>query len=345
MSTSPSAAGFRQPGEWTPHRACWLAFPSDPDLWPSLIETQAVFARLCRAIAEPASGRGEQLEVLVRDPAARAQAEGLLAGLPARFHEIAFGDIWMRDIAPIFLRAADGSLASVRFRFNGWGGKYDYPGDSQVAERVQALTPFARFSSALVLEGGAVESDGAGLCLTTRDVALNPNRNPGVSEAEVERQLCAALGATRVLWLERGLLNDHTDGHIDNIARFIGPGRAVCMRAQTPDDPNAQVLAEIEQTLRAQRLEVETIPSPGLVLGRDGDPLPASYLNFYIANGSVVVPVFGSAQDEAALAALAPLFPGRSLEPVPAKLLLQEGGTVHCISQQEPLAGAPVRTS
>lgn len=345
MSTSPSAAGFSQPGEWTPHRACWLAFPSDPDLWPSLIETQAVFARLCRAIAEPASGRGEQLEVLVRDPAARAQAEGLLAGLPARFHEIAFGDIWMRDIAPIFLRAADGGLASVRFRFNGWGGKYDYPGDSQVAERVQALTPFARFSSALVLEGGAVESDGAGLCLTTRDVALNPNRNPGVSEAEVERQLCAALGATRVLWLERGLLNDHTDGHIDNIARFIGPGRAVCMRAQTPDDPNAQVLAAIEQTLRAQRLEVETIPSPGLVLGRDGDPLPASYLNFYIANGSVVVPVFGSAQDEAALAALAPLFPGRSLEPVPAKLLLQEGGTVHCISQQEPLAGAPVRTS
>lgn len=339
MSTSPSAAGFRQPGEWTPHRACWLAFPSDPDLWPALVETQAVFARLCRAIAEPAGGPGEQLEVLVRDAAAQAQAEGLLAGLPARFHEIAFGDIWMRDIAPIFLRAGDGRLGSVRFRFNGWGGKYDYPGDSQVAERVQALGPFARFSSALVLEGGAVECDGAGLCLTTRDVALNENRNPGLSESEVERALCDALGATRVLWLGRGLLNDHTDGHIDNIARFIGPGRVVCMRAQTPDDPNVGVLAEIEQTLRAQGLEVETIPSPGLVLGREGDPLPASYLNFYIANASLVVPVFGSTQDEAALAALAPLFPGRSVEPVPAKLLLQEGGTVHCISQQEPLGG------
>jgi agmatine deiminase len=340
MSTSPCAAGFRQPGEWTPHRACWLAFPSDPDLWPSLPETQAVFARLCRAIAAPTAGApGERLEILVRDPAAGSQARGLLAGLPAHFHEFAFGDIWMRDIAPIFLRARSGNLASVRFRFNGWGGKYDYPGDSQVAERVQALTPFARFASELVLEGGAVECDGAGLCLTTRDVALNPNRNPGLSEADVEQQLCAALGATRVLWLGRGLLNDHTDGHIDNIARFIGPGRVVCMRAQTSDDPNAQVLGEIEHTLRAQELQVESVPSPGLVLGREGDPLPASYLNFYIANGSVVVPVFGSAQDEAALAALAPLFPGRSVEPVPAKLLLQEGGTVHCVSQQEPLAG------
>jgi agmatine deiminase len=234
MSTSPSAAGFRQPGEWTPHRACWLAFPSDPDLWPSLPETQAVFTRLCRAIAAPAAGApGERLEILVRDPAAGSQAQGLLAGLPAHFHEFAFGDIWMRDIAPIFLRADGGNLASVRFRFNGWGGKYDYPGDSQVAERVQALTPFARFASELVLEGGAVECDGAGLCLTTRDVALNPNRNPGLSEADVEQHLCAALGATRVLWLGRGLLNDHTDGHIDNIARFIGPGRVVCMRAQT----------------------------------------------------------------------------------------------------------------
>jgi agmatine deiminase len=340
MSTYPSAAGFRQPGEWTPHRACWLAFPSDPDLWPALAETQAVFARLCRAIAAPAGGgEGEHLEVIVRDPAARAQAQGLLAGLPARFHVFAFGDIWMRDIAPIFLRAGDGRLASVRFRFNGWGGKYDYPGDSLVAERVQALTPFERFASELVLEGGAVESDGAGLCLTTRDVALNPNRNPGLSEAEVERHLREALGATRVLWLGRGLLNDHTDGHIDNIARFIGPGRVVCMRAQDAGDPNAQVLAEIEATLRAQQLQVEAIPSPGLVLGREHDPLPASYLNFYIANRSVVVPVFGSTQDEAALAALAPLFPGRSVEPVPAKLLLQEGGTVHCISQQEPLAG------
>jgi agmatine deiminase len=342
MSTSPSAsaAGFRQPGEWTPHRACWLAFPSDPDLWPALPETQAVFTRLCRAIAAPAAGApGERLEILVRDPAAGSQAQGLLAGLSAHFHEFAFGDIWMRDIAPIFLRGSDGNLASVRFRFNGWGGKYTYPGDTEVAERVQAFTPFAGYASELVLEGGAVETDGAGLCLTTRDVALNPNRNPGLSEHAVSEQLCAALGATRVLWLEGGLLNDHTDGHIDNIARFFAAGRVVCMRASGADDPNAERLAEIERALHAHGLDVATIPSPGLVRGRDGAPLPASYLNFYIANRSVVVPVFGSPQDEAALAALAPLFPGRSVRAVPAKLLLEEGGTVHCITQQEPLAG------
>jgi agmatine deiminase len=150
--------------------------------------------------------------------------------------------------------------------------------------------------------------------------------------------VCGA-GATRVLWLEGGLLNDHTDGHIDNIARFFAAGRVVCMRASGADDPNAERLAEIERALHAHGLDVATIPSPGLVRGRDGAPLPASYLNFYIANRSVVVPVFGSPQDEAALAALAPLFPGRSVRAVPAKLLLEEGGTVHCITQQEPLAG------
>ena len=340
MSPSPIAAGFRQPGEWTPHRACWLAFPSTPELWPELAETQAAFVALCRAIAAPAPGvRGEQLEVLVRDAAAHAQAAQLLAELPVSFRRIAFGDIWMRDIAPVFLRGADGSLASVRFRFNGWGGKYDYAGDTEVAEQVQALTPFARYASALVLEGGGVESDGAGLCLTTRDVALNPNRNPGLSEREASDMLCAALGATRVLWLEGGLANDHTDGHIDNIARFIGPGRALCMRPSGAEDPNAARLGEIERALHAHGLEVATIPSPGLVLSRDGHPLPASYLNFYIANRSVVVPVFGSPHDAAALDALAPLFPGRSVHGVPAKLLLEEGGTVHCITQQEPLPG------
>jgi agmatine deiminase len=340
MSSTPSADGFRQPGEWTPHRACWLAFPSDPELWPALAETQAAFVTMCRGIALPGRGAaGEQLEVLVQNDAARGQAERLLTGLPARFHVAAFGDIWMRDIAPVFLAHADGRVASVRFRFNGWGNKYNYAGDVELAEHVQALTPYAQYASRLVFEGGAVESDGAGLCLTTRDVALNPNRNPGLAPRALEEQLCDALGATRVLWLERGLMNDHTDGHIDNIARFIAPGRVVCMRACAPDDPNAAVLAEIEHQLRAHGLSVETVPSPGLVLGRDGAALPASYLNFYIANASLVVPVFGSAHDEPALAALAALFPGRSVQPVPAKLLLQEGGTVHCITQQEPRAG------
>jgi len=342
---TPKQSGFRQPGEWTPHRACWVAFPSDPELWPDLAGVQSSFAAMCHGIAKPAAEgpQSEGLEVLVRDAAAEARARELLAGLQVNYHQVQFGDIWMRDIAPVFLTDAAGAVASVRFRFNGWGEKYDYPGDTEVAAKVQAIQAGQRaFESRLVLEGGGVESDGAGLCLTTRDVALNPNRNPGLSEAEVTRELALALGAERVIWLSQGLLNDHTDGHIDNIARFIGPARVVCMRAVTSDDPNAGVLADIEKDLREAGLEVVTVPSPGLLLGREQRPLPASYLNFYIANQSVVVPVFGTPQDEAALAALGALFPGRRVVPVPAKVFLEEGGTVHCITQQEVAARASV---
>jgi len=337
MTTTPQAAGYRQPAEWTPHRACWVAWPSDETLWSAPRVVQRSFVEMCRGIAHAEPGKkGEQLEVLVRDEAARTEAEAALHGLPVRFHVMTFGDIWMRDIAPVFLRDAQGTLASVRFRFNGWGGKYVYEGDDRVAEQVQGLLTLPRFASSLVCEGGAVESDGSGLCMTTREVVLNENRNPGLSEGAAERALAEALGADRVIWLGRGLLNDHTDGHIDNIARFIGAGRALCMRAVESNDPNREVLAEIEQTLERAGLEVATIPSPGLVMGRDGRPIPASYLNFYIANCSVVVPTFGALQDDAALAAIGQLFPGRTVFGVPAKVLLEEGGTVHCITQQEP---------
>ncbi|MET0343664.1 MAG: agmatine deiminase family protein [Polyangiales bacterium] len=340
METSPRAAGFRQPAEWTEHSACWVAWPSEVSLWPELDEVQRSFTAMCRAIASPARGRpGERLEVLVRDDAAHAQATAALAGIDVRFHRVLFGDIWMRDIAPVFLTDASGRIASVRFSFNGWGDKYAYPGDDQVARKVQGIVGHAAFSSSLVCEGGGVESDGAGLCMTTREVVLNSNRNPGLSERAAEQQLLDALGAERIVWLSEGLLNDHTDGHIDNIARFIGKGRALCLRAVEADDPNREVLGTIARTLESAGLEVATLPSPGKVLGRDGRPLPASYLNFYIANASVVVPVFGARQDDAALAELATLFPDREVIGVPAKVLLEEGGTVHCITQQEPARG------
>lgn len=343
METSPRpisarAAAYRQPAEWTPHRACWVAFPSDRELWPTLLEVQSSFAAMCRAIGSGHAGeRGERLEVLVRDEHARATAESLLEGLDVRFHRASFGDIWMRDIAPVFLTNASGDVASVRFVFNGWGGKYVYAGDDAIGLTVQELSGLPRFASDLVCEGGALEVDGAGVCMTTRDVALNPNRNPGLSELEVERALIESLGVERVVWVDRGLLNDHTDGHIDNTARFVAPGRVLCMHASDATDPNAEVLAEIEQSLSTTGLEVLTITSPGLVTGRDGRPLPASYLNFYIANASVVVPTFGSRHDDTALAAFERLFPGRAVRGVPAKVLLEEGGTVHCITQQEPL--------
>jgi agmatine deiminase len=318
-----------------------VAWPSDVELWPTLDRVQSSFVTMCRAIGSPANGRsGERLEVLVRDEAARASAERALAGLDLRFHIAAFGDIWMRDIAPVFLTNAKGALASVRFVFNGWGGKYVYPGDELIGARVQEIVGLPSYASDLVCEGGALECDGAGLCMTTREVALNANRNPGLTELEVERALIEALGAERVVWVDRGLLNDHTDGHIDNTARFIGAGRVLCMKPADDSDPNADALREIEQTLRSARLDVATITSPGLVLGREGKPLPASYLNFYIANASVVVPTFDSPHDDTALTSLQALFPGRTVRGVPAKVLLEEGGTVHCITQQQPAAAA-----
>jgi agmatine deiminase len=338
MSASPRAAGFRQPAEWTPHSACWVAWPSLAELWPQLADVQASFVAMCRGIAYGTGAvRGERLEVLVRDGEARAQAEQALSGLDVRFHEIAFGDIWMRDIAPVFLTSRSGEVASVRFTFNGWGGKYTYEGDDRVASQVQDVLALPKFVSPLVCEGGAIECDGEGLLLTTRDVMLNPNRNPSLGEAEVTRALEEAFGATRVVYVDNGLLNDHTDGHIDNTARLIGVNRVLCMRPQH-EDPNREVLGKIERSLEDAGLEVVTIGSPGLVTGRDGRPLPASYLNFYIANASVVVPVFGSRHDDEALAAIQQLFPGRAVFGVPAKVLVEEGGTVHCITQQEPKA-------
>lgn len=343
MSSYPRDAGFRQPAEWAPHLACWVAWPSDPALWPQLSEVQTSFTNMCRAIACPARQTpGERLEVLVQNPAALSAAEGALSGLRARFHEVPFGDIWMRDTAPVFLEDDHGNVSSVRFRFNGWGGKYVYPGDDKTAARVQALSGLGSYASELVIEGGGVESDGAGVCMTTRDVALNPNRNPELSARDVEAELARTLGADRVVWLSGGLLNDHTDGHIDNIARFIAKGRVLCMRAETSDDPNREVLAAIQRELEAEDLEVVTIPSPGLVTGRDGRPLPASYCNFYIANQSVVVPMFGTRYDEAALLALESLFVGRHVIGVAAKVLLEEGGTIHCVTQQQP-AGLSTR--
>lgn len=347
MFLTPADQGFRQPAEWQPHRACWLAFPSHPGLWGSNLErVQTEWAQLCRAIADldPITGlaRGEQLEILVLDQAGKQRAEQLLERLPAHFHLLAFGDIWLRDTGPIFLQDAQNKVATVRFLFNGWGGKYQLPGDHQLAGQIAKNTGLPEFQLPFVLEGGAIDTDGAGTCLTTRQCLLNPNRNPNMGEAEVEQQLKAALGVSKVLWLEQGLLNDHTDGHVDTLARFVAPGVVVCMAAQSTDDPNQVVLEQIAEDLatftdvQGRPLQVVTIPSPGRIVDERGEILPASYVNFYIANRTVVVPTYGSTYDQEAVAAIAKLFPGRSTIGLSARAILVGGGAFHCITQQQP---------
>ena len=327
------------PPEWSPHRAMWVGWPSHAELWQDdLNAAQAEVEALVRALAGP--GR-EQVRLLVgHDDAlddARARFDGV-AGVevvPGRF-----GDIWLRDTGPIF---GAGSTRAAAFRFNGWGGKYDLPFDDTVADQIgaHAATPLDRHD--FILEGGALDHDGTGTILTTRQCLLNPNRNTGWTQADAEAALAAALGAKKVLWLGDGLLNDHTDGHVDNLARFVAPGVVACPIAFGPKDPNAEVYDATARALSAMTdaegrpIRVLRIPSPGLILDEDERPVPASHMNFLIADGAVIVPTYGD-ETVARLAceALATVFSDRQIIPLPSTAILTGGGSFHCISQQEP---------
>jgi agmatine deiminase len=336
--TAPRDAGFHLPAEWAPHAATWVAWPSHGDLWRENLEpARASFVRLVSAISE-----GETAEVLVPDEAQEALARQSLPENNVRLHRVPFGDIWLRDTAPLFLVGAAGACASVRFGFNGWGGKYLLEGDERVAERIAAISGHRSFESPFVLEGGAVDVDGEGTLLTTRQCMLNPNRNGMIDEADVEKVLRRSLGVDQVLWLTSGLLNDHTDGHVDTLVRFVRPGLVVAMEARAADDPNRDTLralareAALFRDARGRKLDVVSIPSPGRVVDRDRQVMPASYVNFYLTNASVVVPCYGSPWDDEAVEQIGRLFPDRRALGIDARALLTGGGALHCITQQQP---------
>ncbi len=331
------------PAEWSPHKAIWTCWPSAADLWQEdLASARAEVAAMICALAAPtpAGKVGDVMHVLAHGEEAVASAR---ASLPSqvRVHPCGFGDIWLRDTGPIFAKR-EGRAVALRFAFNGWGGKYDLSFDDSVGDRVAeaAATPIQRAD--FILEGGAVDHDGDGTILTTRQCLLNPNRNPGWNEAVAESHLQTALGAKKVLWLGDGLANDHTDGHVDNIARFIGPGRVMCMAPFGEDDPNHEVLNQIAADLRSmtdaagRALEVVQIPSPGLVTDEDGEAVPASHMNFIIGNASVVMPHYGTASADAALRGLAAAFPMHRVVGIQSTAILTGGGSFHCITQQEP---------
>jgi agmatine deiminase len=354
MATAPVSSkpnsGFFQPAEWAPHESVWLAWPSHANLWEeNLPAAQKEFTDLCKAITDvDASGKakGESLHILVPNDAARTDAIKALSGLPVQFHAIPFGDIWLRDTAPIFLTNAAGKIAAGKFRFNCWGGKYALPFDDSVSEKISSAlhqsSDLPVFAFPFVLEGGSVEVDGEGTCLTSKQCLLNPNRNPEMDQATVEAALCDSLGVQKVLWVNDGLLNDHTDGHIDTIARYVAPGVIACMIANTKDDPNFSVMEEIARDLesfidaKGRKIKVVRVPSPGAVMDEDR-VMPASYLNFYIGNSTVVVPTYGTEYDDAAVAAISKIFPTRKTVGRSALAILSGGGAFHCITQQQPV--------
>lgn len=328
MSDSPPPVSI--PAEWENHRAIWTAWPSDPLLWQDALNPARIeVAAMVRALAE-----GDLVKVLADGDLAVASAR-LALGAHAEVIDAHFGDIWLRDTGPIF--TAD--RRALSFRFNGWGGKYVLDGDAGVADFIADKAGAALAPHDFVLEGGAIEMDGQGTLLTTKQCLLNQNRNPGWTQRDIEALLKHALGVTRILWLDHGLENDHTDGHIDNLARFVAPGRVVC-QAPSPGDPNADLLNNIALDLaamsdaRGRMLNVTRIPSPGLI-EEDGEAVPASHMNFMIGNKTIVVPTYGQ-HGEAAVQALAPLFAGRRVVGLPARAILTGGGAFHCITQQEP---------
>ena len=326
---------YRQPAEWAPHESVWIGFPSHPDLWEDDLEpARGEVIAFARAVH--AGGKGERVVLVAADEESADRARELAREAADVIVE-PFGDIWLRDTAPIIVKGADGARAATDFGFNWWGGKYELEGDESIGARLAARTGWPVHKGDWIFEGGAIDVDGTGVGVTTEQCLLNANRNQNMGVADIEKRLKADLGIDRLLWLCDGLANDHTDGHVDNLARFVGEGRIAIPVPAGSDDPNLAIYEDAAGRADAFGLEVVSIPSPGEVL-RDGEVIPASYMNFYIGNAAVVVPLYGAPNDEAAVEAIAAIFPDREVVGFRADHILTGGGSFHCISQQVPAA-------
>lgn len=338
----------RWPAEWEPHTATWLAWPHAPATWPGHLEdARREYVEIVRAL----QGR-ERVRLLVANAAMEDAARRALAARgvePERgieFLHIPTNDSWLRDTGPIVIeeRGADGRSArrAVSFGFNAWGGKYPpWDRDTKVASRAARAAGLSVASAGFVLEGGSIDGNGRGCVLTTEACLLNPNREAGRTREAMETRLARWLGARQVLWLGDGIEGDDTDGHVDDIARFVDAGTVVASVSDDPSDPNEKTLADNLVRLRHMRdqdgkpLALATLPMPP-AHRIDGQLCPASYANFYLANGVALVPTFGVPADTRALAVLRELLPGREIVGVRCSYLVLGLGAIHCLSQQEP---------
>ncbi len=340
MEPTPRELGYRMPAEWEPHARTWLSWPHNRDSWPGAFDPiPGVWAELVQTLAAH-----EAVAICAGGAAVMAEAARRTAGLSGvTLLDVATNDAWMRDHGPTFLVGPSGSPpALVDWKYNGWGEKYPpFDRDDDVPRQIAEYTGRRRFTPGIVLEGGAVDPNGRGTVLTTEQCLLHPNRNPGLGRADLERYLRDYLNATHVLWLGEGIEGDDTDGHIDELARFVGARTVLAATEPDPSDVNHRPLADNLRRLASftdqdgRPLDIVTLALPHPMFHGD-QRLPASYMNFYIANGLVIVPQFDDPADRAALDTLARLFPDRQVRGLRAVDLAWGLGAFHCITQQEP---------
>ncbi len=362
IESTPAADGYRMPGEWAHHSGAWLIWPERPDNWRlGGKPAQAAFAAVATAIAQT-----EPVTVAV----SARQYDNARSELPAQIRvvEMSSDDSWIRDCGPTFVVNDAGDVRGVDWDFNAWGGLVDglyfpWAQDDAVARKVCEIEGADRYKAPFVLEGGSIDVDGEGTCLVTEECLLNHNRNPGRTIEEIEQNLRDHLGVDRVVWIERGVFNDETNGHVDNLARFVAPGHVALTWTDDAGDPQHEISLDARKRLEAatdahgRKIEVHLVPSPGplfisaeeaagvdVVEGtlprRAGDRLAGSYANFYIANRVVLVPMLDPHFDDEALELVGALFPGREAVGIDAREILLGGGNIHCITQQVPSTSA-----
>lgn len=337
-NNSPADDGLFMPAEWELHERCWMQWPSRGEVWGShMIQAYASYAAVARAIA-----RFEPVSMVCR-PADAAEA-AFACGRDIEIVPIEIDDSWARDSGPIFVTDGKGGVAGVHWQFNAWGNAYHgYERDQKVGGEILKKLGMRRYAGPMILEGGSICSDGHGTLLTTEECLLNENRNPELTRQQIEENLALYLGVSRIIWLDKGLEDDETDGHVDMIACFAGAGRVMLHMPEDKDDPNYlrmlenKLILQSARDARGKQLEIIELPQPKRNLTRtDGRRLTTSYVNFYIANGGIVMPSFDDPNDAVAARILGEVFPGREIVQVPSLEIVGGGGVIHCITQQQP---------
>ena len=346
MDKTPFELGYVMPAEWERHDATWISWPKNQESFRGdvLAEVERTYLKIIGELS-----KGERVGILVDSENEKTRVTEMLSSIECvkeniDFHIIPTTDVWIRDYGPIFIKRSDIrriEVAYTHWRFNAWGMKYEGMADDTHVPEKMPLKEFKGFKVPIVLEGGSIDTNGIGTFLTTEQCLLNKNRNPELSKGKIEGFLRSYLGALSVIWLGRGLEGDDTDGHVDDIARFVSRNTVLCAYEEDSSDANYEALDKNFRILQnsedqdGRRLNVVKMPMPGKI-EMDGIRLPASYMNFYISNRSVLVPTFAVESDEKAINILKELFPGRNIVGIDCRGLVEGFGAIHCATQQQP---------